>query len=164
MVERVVDEPPPFVVLVQGPPGEPRAANRAFHSSQYRASRASANARGALARRAAQHSSLAWLSPPAGVGKTTLIRCLVKHYTRQNVSEVQGPLTVVAGRQRRLTFLECPTSLPAMMDAAKVADLVLLLVDGSFGFEMETFEFLNLLQVHGFPKASCEWGKRLSIV
>ena len=35
----------------------------------------------------------------------------------------------------------------AMLDAAKYADLVLLLVDGSFGFEMETFEFLNLLQV-----------------
>jgi hypothetical protein len=34
-----------------------------------------------------------------------------------------------------------------MLDAAKCADLVLLLVDGSFGFEMETFEFLNLLQV-----------------
>ncbi len=29
---------------------------------------------------------------------------------------------------------------------------VLLLVDASFGFEMETFEFLNILQVHGFPK------------
>jgi ribosome biogenesis protein BMS1 len=39
-----------------------------------------------------------------------------------------------------------------MLDAAKVADLVLLVIDGSFGFEMETFEFLNLLQVHGFPK------------
>ena len=29
---------------------------------------------------------------------------------------------------------------------------VLLLVDASFGFEMETFEFLNILQAHGFPK------------
>lgn len=26
------------------------------------------------------------------------------------------------------------------------------MVDASFGFEMETFEFLNILQVHGFPK------------
>lgn len=25
----------------------------------------------------------------------------------------------------------------------------------SFGFEMETFEFLNMLQVHGFPKVMC---------
>ena len=33
-----------------------------------------------------------------------------------------------------------------MIDAAKYADLVLLMVDGGFGFEMETFEFLNLLQ------------------
>jgi len=39
-----------------------------------------------------------------------------------------------------------------MIDAAKYADLVLLLIDGAFGFEMETFEFLNILQVHGFPK------------
>ena len=29
---------------------------------------------------------------------------------------------------------------------------VLLMVDGSYGFEMETFEFLNVLQCHGFPK------------
>ena len=38
-----------------------------------------------------------------------------------------------------------------MLDAAKYADLVLLLIDGSFGFEMETFEFLNLLQVRPNP-------------
>ena len=25
-------------------------------------------------------------------------------------------------------------------------------LDDSYGFEMETFEFLNMLQVHGFPK------------
>ena len=38
-----------------------------------------------------------------------------------------------------------------MLDVAKVADLVLLLVDASFGFEMETFEFLNILQVMQAP-------------
>merc|ERR1719430_3048245 len=39
-----------------------------------------------------------------------------------------------------------------MIDVAKIADLVLLLVDASFGFEMEIFEFLNICQVHGFPR------------
>ncbi|XP_076282110.1 ribosome biogenesis protein BMS1 homolog isoform X2 [Lasioglossum baleicum] len=39
-----------------------------------------------------------------------------------------------------------------MIDIAKVADLVLLLIDGSFGFEMEIFEFLNICQVHGMPR------------
>jgi ribosome biogenesis protein BMS1 len=38
------------------------------------------------------------------------------------------------------------------LDCAKIADLVLLCVDAKFGFEMETFEFLNILQTHGFPK------------
>ncbi|GLI71471.1 hypothetical protein VaNZ11_016609 [Volvox africanus] len=107
ILDKAAEEPPPFVVLVQGPPG---------------------------------------------VGKSILIRCLVKHYTRQNLAEVRGPITLVAGKKRRITLVECPSDLCGMMDAAKYADLVLLLIDGSFGFEMETFEFLNLLQVHGFPK------------
>ena len=89
---------------------------------------------------------------PPGVGKSTLIRCLVKHYTKQDVKDIKGPVTVVAGKQRRLMFVEAPQDMTAMIDAAKYADLVLLLIDGDFGFEMETFEFLNLMQVHGFPK------------
>ena len=63
VVEREVEEPPPFVVLVQGPPS---------------------------------------------VGKTTLIKNLIKHYTRQNVGEVKGPITLISGKSRRLTFIECP--------------------------------------------------------
>ena len=39
-----------------------------------------------------------------------------------------------------------------MLDCSKVADLVLLTIDGGYGFELETFEFLNMLQVHGFPR------------
>jgi ribosome biogenesis protein BMS1 len=39
----------------------------------------------------------------------------------------------------------------AMMDLAKVADLVLMCIDASIGFEMETFEFISLLNNHGFP-------------
>lgn len=41
-----------------------------------------------------------------------------------------------------------------MLDTAKVADLVLLVVDAKFGFEMETFEYLNILQTHGFTKVA----------
>jgi len=90
---------------------------------------------------------------PAGVGKTTLIRSLVKIYTGQNLNDSKGPITVICGRKRRLTLFECPSDdICAMTDLAKVADLVLLMVDASYGFEMETFEFLNQLQLHGFPK------------
>uniref|UniRef100_A0A0D9VTN9 Bms1-type G domain-containing protein n=1 Tax=Leersia perrieri TaxID=77586 RepID=A0A0D9VTN9_9ORYZ len=107
IMDRSIGEPPPFVVVVQGPPQ---------------------------------------------VGKSLLIKCLVKHYTKQNLSEVRGPITVVSGKSRRVQFLECPNDINGMIDAAKIADLALLLIDGSYGFEMDTFEFLNIMQVHGFPK------------
>ncbi|CAL1169919.1 unnamed protein product [Cladocopium goreaui] len=63
-----------------------------------------------------------------------------------------GPVTLVSGRHRRLTIIECPQEMSAMLDLAKIADLVLLLIDASYGFELETFEFINILQVHGFPR------------
>lgn len=53
--------------------------------------------------------------------------------------------------------MECNNDVNSMVDVAKVADLVLLLIDSSFGFEMETFEFLNVLQAHGFPKVMGTW-------
>eukprot|EP00239_Pterosperma_sp_CCMP1384_P001732 CAMPEP_0197846034 /NCGR_PEP_ID=MMETSP1438-20131217/2861_1 /TAXON_ID=1461541 /ORGANISM="Pterosperma sp., Strain CCMP1384" /LENGTH=1206 /DNA_ID=CAMNT_0043457543 /DNA_START=45 /DNA_END=3665 /DNA_ORIENTATION=+ len=107
VVDRTPEEPPPYVVLVQGPPG---------------------------------------------VGKTSLIQSLVKHYTKYNLNHMKGPVTLIAGKKRRLCFVECSNDINTMIDGSKYADLVLLVVDGSFGFEMETFEFLNMLQTHGFPK------------
>ncbi|KAL8227115.1 hypothetical protein R6Q57_016947 [Mikania cordata] len=89
---------------------------------------------------------------PPQVGKSLLIKSLIKHYTKHNISEVKGPITIISGKQRRLQFVECPNDINGMIDAAKFADLALLLIDGSYGFEMETFEFLNIMQVHGFPK------------
>ncbi|CEM20122.1 unnamed protein product [Vitrella brassicaformis CCMP3155] len=107
VIDKTPDVPPPFIVVVQGPPK---------------------------------------------VGKTTLIRSLVKHYCKHSLSDVRGPVTLVSSKSRRLTFVECPKDMHTMLDLAKIADLVLLMIDASFGFEMETFEFLNLLQVHGFPR------------
>ncbi|KAL4327064.1 hypothetical protein AHAS_Ahas13G0062700 [Arachis hypogaea] len=107
IVDRSYGEPPPYVVVVQGPPQ---------------------------------------------VGKSLLIKSLVKHYTKHNLPDVRGPITIVSGKQRRVQFVECPNDINGMIDAAKFADLALLLIDGSYGFEMETFEFLNILQTHGFPK------------
>ena len=46
------------------------------------------------------------VSGPPNSGKSTLIRCLVKAYARQTLKEINGPITVLAGKERRLTFLE----------------------------------------------------------
>jgi len=106
-VDKNPENPPPFVVVVQGPPG---------------------------------------------VGKSTLIQSLVRHYAKQRLIKIGGPVTLVSSRQRRITIIECPQDMATMLDLAKVADLVMLLVDASYGFELETFEFINILQVHGFPR------------
>lgn len=46
-------------------------------------------------------------------------------------------LTLVhLGKKRRLTFIECNNDLNSMIDIGKVADLVLLMIDASLGFEM----------------------------
>ncbi|KAI0655474.1 hypothetical protein C8Q70DRAFT_433307 [Cubamyces menziesii] len=89
---------------------------------------------------------------PPGVGKTTLMKSLIRRYTKQTLNHIQGPVTVVSGKKKRITFIECNNDLNSMIDIGKIADLVLLMIDGSYGFEMETFEFLNILQSHGFPK------------
>jgi ribosome biogenesis protein BMS1 len=88
---------------------------------------------------------------PPGVGKTTLLKSLVKRYAKETLSEPQGPITVVTSKKQRLTFVECPNELEAMVDMSKVADIVLLMIDGNFGFEMETMEFLNILASSGMP-------------
>lgn len=38
-----------------------------------------------------------------------------------------------------------------MIDVSKIADIVLLMIDGNFGFEMDTLEFLNILASSGMP-------------
>jgi ribosome biogenesis protein BMS1 len=60
----------------------------------------------------------------------------VRRYTKHTLSEVKGPITLVSGKKRRLTLIECNNDLNSMIDIGKIADLVLLMIDASFGFEM----------------------------
>ncbi|KFM76305.1 Ribosome biogenesis protein BMS1-like protein, partial [Stegodyphus mimosarum] len=89
---------------------------------------------------------------PPKVGKTTLLKGLIRNFTKQKITSIQGPVTLVSGRKKRVTFIECNNDINNMIDIAKIADLVLLLIDAKSGFEMETFEFMNICQVHGMPR------------
>ncbi|KAF5274100.1 hypothetical protein FQR65_LT04498 [Abscondita terminalis] len=89
---------------------------------------------------------------PPKVGKSTLISSLIKLFTKTTLTDVKGPVTIVMGKKRRITLIECNNDINSMIDLAKVVDLVLLMCDASFGFEMEVFEFLNICQVHGMPR------------
>lgn len=43
------------------------------------------------------------------VGKSTLVRCLIKNYTNQKFSEICGPVTIVAGKMYDLMLIELLT-------------------------------------------------------
>ncbi|RZC63059.1 hypothetical protein C5167_024798 [Papaver somniferum] len=96
--------PPPFIVLVQGPPN---------------------------------------------VGKSLLIKSIFKYITRMEYKDdTRGPINFITeGYHRRLQFVECPDDMNAMIDASKYADLVLLLVDASYGFEAAVHSFSNVMGV-----------------
>lgn len=49
---------------------------------------------------------------------------MVKHYVRHSLGEIKGPITIVTGKHRRVTFIECNNDINSMIDIAKVADLV----------------------------------------
>ncbi|TIB12854.1 hypothetical protein E3P93_02169 [Wallemia ichthyophaga] len=89
---------------------------------------------------------------PPGVGKTTLMKSLIRRYSKHTINDIKGPVTVVAGKARRITFVECPNDISSMIDIGKVADLVLMLIDCTSGFEMESMEMFSIMRQHGFPK------------
>ncbi|XP_026404777.1 ribosome biogenesis protein BMS1 homolog isoform X1 [Papaver somniferum] len=94
---------------------------------------------------------------PPKVGKSLLIKSLVQHYTYHELTDddTRRPIRIAvkSGEQyRRIQFVECPNNVNGMIDAAKYADAVIFVIDVSYGFEMETLEFVSLLKVHGMPK------------
>ncbi len=88
---------------------------------------------------------------PPKSGKTTLIRALVTNYGGSCPKNPVGPITVRLNRMRRLTFIECSNDLPTMIDMAKVGNVVLSCIN-AHSMELQTYEFMTLLSVHGFPK------------
>lgn len=48
---------------------------------------------------------------PPKVGKSTLIRCLIKNYTRQKLSDICGPVTIVSGELMIVLMYSCETFL-----------------------------------------------------
>ncbi len=52
------------------------------------------------------------------------MQCLIRNYTKQKLTNIQGPVTIVTSKKRRLTIIECNNDINSMIDIAKVADLV----------------------------------------
>jgi ribosome biogenesis protein BMS1 len=58
---------------------------------------------------------------------------------------------VISGKRRRLTIVESNNDLSSMIDIGKVADLILLMIDASFGFEMVSMSTLFPMDQQRIP-------------
>ncbi|EDS44572.1 ribosome biogenesis protein [Culex quinquefasciatus] len=58
---------------------------------------------------------IAVVGPPK-VGKSTLINNLIKNFTRTNVTSVNGPITIITSKKRRITLIECNNDINSMID------------------------------------------------
>eukprot|EP00917_Polyrhabdina_sp_WS-2016_P002590 GHVP01005594.1.p1 GENE.GHVP01005594.1~~GHVP01005594.1.p1 ORF type:complete len:830 (+),score=184.57 GHVP01005594.1:66-2555(+) len=88
-----------------------------------------------------------------GSGKSTLLRSLIKRFTKQTPKNISGPVTVITDKSHRVTLLECKPDLTSMIDASKIADLVIFTIDITVGIQTEVLEFAALLKAHGMPKS-----------
>ncbi len=61
----------------------------------------------------------------------------------QIADPVSGPISLVTGKLRRVTFIECANDINSMIDIAKVADLVRLAILANFSSNFRLFVFSN---------------------
>ena len=90
---------------------------------------------------------VAIIGPPK-VGKSTLLRCLVKNFTRQKVVNIKGPITVVSGVNDILLFhFSCSLLPPANVDG-NVFSHVCVSVCPVQAVTFESLELETPLMVH----------------
>lgn len=70
---------------------------------------------------------------PKSVGKSTMITSLVKQYSKRNITNINGPITLVSSKSRRITLIECGNSMLDMIDCCKISYIAIVMVDGSYG-------------------------------
>eukprot|EP00184_Porphyridium_aerugineum_P005900 CAMPEP_0184707372 /NCGR_PEP_ID=MMETSP0313-20130426/37231_1 /TAXON_ID=2792 /ORGANISM="Porphyridium aerugineum, Strain SAG 1380-2" /LENGTH=1304 /DNA_ID=CAMNT_0027168947 /DNA_START=48 /DNA_END=3959 /DNA_ORIENTATION=- len=146
---------------------KPGSAARHMRIGAERSERRAKHLESVIVQRTASENSITQGAPPPRLiavvgppktGKSTIIKSLVHHFTKRKLKEVDAPITIVCGASsssklaKRITFVEVGSDICSMLDIAKVADVILLTINASIGFEMETFEFLNMCQTLGMPR------------
>lgn len=61
-------------------------------------------------------------------------------------------MTIRVSQKQRVTLVECSNDIKEIADLCKVPDIILMTIDASLGFEMQTFEALTIMQNHSFPR------------
>ncbi|ELA47740.1 hypothetical protein VCUG_00822 [Vavraia culicis subsp. floridensis] len=82
---------------------------------------------------------------------TNLLRSITTILYKKS-KNVDGPVTLRTSKTRRATFIKVENDIMEMVDAAKISDLAILVVDGDKGVQREQIEFITLLSAFGMPR------------
>jgi len=83
---------------------------------------------------------------PKQTGKTTLMRSIITHYTKRKQLSVTNMISILNSDGERLFFVENIADTFSFVHSLNFSELVILLIDGFFGVELETFETITLVK------------------
>ncbi|ELA41336.1 uncharacterized protein VICG_01576, partial [Vittaforma corneae ATCC 50505] len=87
---------------------------------------------------------------PKMSGKTTLLNSMVAHYWKAP-REFAGPVTMSI-RNRKHMLCECQSDIERVIDAIKVSDMIVFVVNLRIGLQKDTLEAIGMMNNHGVPK------------
>ena len=83
---------------------------------------------------------------PKQTGKTTLMRSIITHYTKRKQLSVTNMISILSSEGERIFFIENIADTFSFVHSLNFSELVILLIDGFFGVELETFETITLVK------------------
>mmetsp|Transcript_38973 Transcript_38973/g.79785 ORF Transcript_38973/g.79785 Transcript_38973/m.79785 type:complete len:310 (+) Transcript_38973:52-981(+) len=92
---------------------------------------------------------------PRKTGKTTMIDSLLFFFGKFGQVSYNSPVTVFTEEEAPIVLLEGHSDILSAVNLSKASEIVILVIDGFFGLELETFEFITLSKMNGVKKIIC---------
>lgn len=89
---------------------------------------------------------------PRQSGKTTLLKSIVNHYTKIKNWDPSMTISILNPKGDMNFFFENISDILSIINCIKVSDLIISIIDGFFGLEMETFETLSIIKKSKFKR------------
>ena len=83
---------------------------------------------------------------PRKSGKTTFINSLANSIQSEQRLMVKQYMSLITKNGRKFLFIESTSDTLDLLNLSKISDIVVFMVDGYFGLELETFEFINFIR------------------
>jgi ribosome biogenesis protein BMS1 len=92
---------------------------------------------------------------PKKSGKSTLIKTIGYYFNKNLFKYKKGPFLIFNKNKEDFILLESPLDMLSISNLTKVSDIIILVIDGFFGLELETFETIALINSNGTPRVFC---------